>query len=120
MISAIIVDDEDIARARIRRLLAGESDVRVLAECSDGPTAVEAVREQRPDLLLLDIQMPEMDGFQVLEAIGPDAVPVVVFVTAHDRYALEAFEAHALDYLLKPFNRERFRSTLQRARVQIG
>lgn len=119
-IRTIIVDDEELARRRIRSLLDFEPDIEVVAECGDGGTAVAAILRERPHLLLLDIQMPELDGFGVLEAIGEARRPTVIFVTAFDRYALQAFEAVALDYLLKPFNRTRFQKALQRARLQIA
>jgi len=115
-LSAIIVDDEAPARKRLRDLLRDEGDVELVAECQDGPSAVEAILRHGPDVLFLDVQMPEMDGFEVLRAVGSDQVPAVVFVTAYDRHAVEAFEARALDYLLKPFTRRRFRETLQRVR----
>ena len=116
MIRVIIVDDEMPARRRLRTLLRREPDTTIVAECSDGPAAVEAVRALSPDLMFLDIQMPEMSGFDVLRDVGLDTVPAVVFVTAYDRYALQAFDAHALDYLLKPFTNERFHDMLTRAR----
>ena len=119
-IRTIIVDDEELARKRIRRLLDSEPDIEVVAECGDGDAAVEAVLRERPHQLLLDIQMPELDGFGLLEAIGEAWRPTVIFVTAFDRYALRAFDAYALDYLLKPFNRARFQKALQRARLQIA
>jgi two-component system, LytTR family, response regulator len=119
-IRTIIVDDEELARARIRRLLRAEPDINVVAECGDGPSAVAAIAREAPDLLLLDVQMPEVDGFGVLERIDEQHRPAVIFVTAYDRYALRAFDAYALDYLLKPFNRSRFQKALQRARLQIG
>jgi two-component system LytT family response regulator len=115
----IIVDDEPLARAGMKRLLSGERDVEVLAECADGEAAVKAVRELHPDLLLLDIKMPEMDGFDVLRALG-DQVPAVVFVTAFDEHAVKAFEARALDYLLKPTTRARLREALSRARERCA
>jgi two-component system LytT family response regulator len=118
-IRALIVDDEPLARERLRALLAGDPDVEVVGECSDGREAIAAVREHRPDLLFLDVQMPKLDGFQVLEAIGPEHLPVVIFVTAYDCYALRAFEVHALDYLLKPFDRQRFDKALGRAKTRI-
>jgi two-component system, LytTR family, response regulator len=118
-IRAVIVDDEPLARRRIRNLLADEEDVEVMAECANGREAIQAIDESPPDLLFLDIQMPELDGFDVLQEIGIGSVPVVIFVTAYDQFALRAFEAHALDYLLKPFDDERFESTLQRARDRI-
>ena len=115
-LSAIIVDDEAPARKRLRDLLRDEGDVEVVAECQDGPSAVEAILRHGADVLFLDVQMPEMDGFEVLKAVSSDQVPAVVFVTAYDRHAVEAFEARALDYLLKPFTRRRFRETLKRVR----
>jgi two-component system LytT family response regulator len=117
MIRAMIVDDEPLARERIRTLLEAEDGIEVVAECGDGLSAVSAIEHERPDLLFLDIQMPEMDGFHVLEsAIGSPASPAVIFVTAYDKYALRAFDVHALDYLLKPFDRERFSRAVARAR----
>src|SRR5688572_31091465 len=118
-IRAAIVDDEPLARRRIRNLLVGERDVEVIAECANGKEAIEALEESPPDLLFLDIQMPEINGFDVLQEIGVGHVPVVIFVTAYDQFAVRAFEAHALDYLLKPFDDERFEATLQRARGRI-
>lgn len=118
-IRAVIVDDEPLARRRIRGLLAEADDVDVVAECANGREAIQAIEESPPDLLFLDIQMPEVDGFDVLRAIGVGHVPVVIFVTAYDQFALRAFEAHALDYLLKPFDDERFEAALQRARERI-
>ncbi len=116
----LIVDDEPLARERIRTLLCDEPDIELVGECGDGKEAVSAIREKSPELLFLDVQMPEMDGFAVLRAVGPERVPAVVFVTAYDRYALRAFDVHALDYLLKPFDRERFQKALERARAQLG
>lgn len=116
---ALIVDDEAPARRRLRTLLSRDPNVEVVGECIDGPSAVEAVTELRPDLMFLDVQMPEMDGFEVLAAIGVDAVPVIVFVTAYERYALEAFDAEAVDYLLKPFANARFARSLERARNRL-
>ncbi|GMR12793.1 MAG: LytTR family DNA-binding domain-containing protein [Gemmatimonadota bacterium] len=116
--SAIIVDDEAPARKRLRDLLKDEDDVEIVAECPDGPSAVDAILHYEPDVLFLDVQMPEMGGFEVLRAVGPDQAPTVVFVTAYERHAVEAFEARALDYLLKPFTRSRFRETLARVRAR--
>lgn len=113
-LTALVVDDEAPARKRLRDLISNEDGLELVAECEDGPSAVEAILEHDPDVLFLDVQMPEMDGFEVLEAIGLDRAPAVVFVTAYDRHALAAFEARAVDYLLKPFTRERFRETLAR------
>jgi two-component system LytT family response regulator len=114
-LGVVIVDDEPPARLVLREYLEGEPDCRLVAECANGFEAVQAVHELEPDLLLLDIQMPKLDGFEVLEVLGADA-PDVVFVTAHDEHALRAFELHAVDYLLKPVSRERFRQALERAR----
>ncbi|MBV9496202.1 MAG: response regulator [Acidobacteria bacterium] len=114
----VIVDDESLGRALLREYLGAEEDVEIVAECANGFEAVKAVAEHDPDLLLLDIQMPKLDGFEVLELL--DRSPIVVFVTAHDEYALRAFEVHALDYLLKPFSEERLRAVLERVRRQLG
>lgn len=116
---ALIVDDEPLARERIRTLLRKEPDIEVAAECGDGSRAVTAIEKHRPDLVFLDVQMPAADGFDVVEAIGAEQMPAVIFVTAYDKYALRAFDVHALDYLLKPFDRARFRESLERARAQI-
>jgi two-component system LytT family response regulator len=120
MLRALIVDDEPLARERIRTLLADEQDVEIAGECGDGESAVAAIRKLAPDLVFLDVQMPEMDGFGVLEQVGHSAMPVVVFVTAFDQYAVQAFEACALDYLLKPFDRERFSKAMSRVRIESG
>ena len=111
----LLVDDEPLARKRLRSLLGRRSDVEVVGECRDGREAVDAIVEVGPDLVFLDIQMPELDGFDVLEAVGSDRMPEVVFVTAFDEYALDAFEVAALDFLLKPFEDERFEAALDRA-----
>lgn len=113
---ALIVDDEAVARRRVRRLLHKEPDVEVVGECADGAAAVEAIAAERPDLVFLDVQMPERDGFEVLQQLPRAALPAFVFVTAFDRYALRAFEVHAVDYLLKPFTAERFHEALARVR----
>jgi two-component system LytT family response regulator len=116
----VVADDEPLARRRVLRLLREHDDeVDVVAVCESGAQAVEAIRETRPDLVFLDVQMPEMDGFEVLERLGGE-LPAVIFVTAHDRYALRAFEVHALDYLLKPFDGDRFRQALDRGRTQLA
>jgi two-component system LytT family response regulator len=115
----IVVDDEPLARQTMTLLLARENDFAIVAECSHGAEAIEAVRRERPDVLFLDVQMPEVDGFEVLRRLDPGAVPAVIFVTAFDRYALQAFEQHALDYLLKPFSDERFAIVLGRTRVRL-
>jgi two-component system LytT family response regulator len=116
-IRAIIVDDEELARQIVREYLRGE-DVEVVAECMNGFDAVKAVTEHKPDLLFLDVQMPKLDGFEVLELVGREIA--VVFVTAYDQYAMKAFDAAAVDYLLKPFDLARFRAALQRVRRRLG
>jgi two-component system, LytTR family, response regulator len=116
-IRALIVDDEELARYILREYLRGESDVEVVAECANGFDAVKAVAEHKPDLLFLDVQMPKLDGFEVLELVGSEVA--VVFVTAYDQYAMKAFDAAAVDYLLKPFDLERFRTALQRVRLRL-
>lgn len=116
---AVVVDDEPLARQTMRLLLAREDDFAIVAECGHGADAIEAIDRERPDVLFLDVQMPEVDGFEVLRRIEPGAVPVVIFVTAFDRYALQAFEQHALDYLLKPFSDERFAMVLGRTRERL-
>jgi two-component system, LytTR family, response regulator len=113
-IRAIIVDDEPPARNKIRELLKANPDVEIVDECSNGREAVQSIASKAPDLVFLDIQMPELDGFGVIEAIGPEHLPAVVFVTAYDQYAVQAFEVHAIDYLLKPFDRQRFQTALNR------
>lgn len=118
-IRAVVVDDEALARERVVRLLAGQPDIEIVAECDDGHQAIAAVRDLAPDLLFLDVQMPAINGFGVLEAIAAQPPPAVVFVTAFDRYALRAFEVHALDYLLKPFSAERFEKAVARARAEL-
>jgi two-component system LytT family response regulator len=117
---AVIVDDEDLARGYLRELLRAHPEIEVVADCSNGFEAVKAVAETVPDLLFLDVQMPKLDGFEVLELIDPARIPVVIFVTAYDQYAMRAFDAHAVDYLLKPFDAARFERALDRARSRIG
>ena len=118
-IRSVIADDEPLARERIRSLLADVSDIEVVAECANGAQTLQAVQDHRPDLLFLDVQMPRLDGFEVLEALQPNPAPVVVFTTAHDEHAIRAFEVNALDYLLKPFTEARFQRALARAREQL-
>jgi len=118
-IRTVIADDEPLARERVRSLLADETDVEIVAECANGAQTLKAIRQQRPDLLFLDVQMPTMDGFEVLEALGKDEIPVVIFTTAHDEHAIQAFEVNALDYLLKPCTEARFKTALERARAQL-
>jgi two-component system LytT family response regulator len=118
-IQTLIIDDEPLARERLRKLLLAEPDIHLAGECADGREAVEAIQNQAPDLVFLDVQMPELDGFGVLEALGGERLPVVIFVTAYDKFALKAFDVHAVDYLLKPFDRERFQKALERARSHL-
>jgi two-component system, LytTR family, response regulator len=118
-IHALIVDDEPLARRGIRLALRGEDDIEIVGECGDGLEAVAAIKAHRPELVFLDVQMPLLDGFGVVAALGAEQLPVIVFVTAYDEHALRAFEAGALDYLLKPFERERFQKTLARARRHL-
>lgn len=113
-IRALVVDDEPIARGHLRALLEDRGDVQVVDECGDGRTAVERILALGPDLVLLDVQMPELDGLDVVRAIGPERMPPVVFVTAHDQHAVDAFEVHALDYVLKPVHRARFNGAIDR------
>lgn len=117
---AVIVDDEPLARSHLRRLLAGEADVKILTECEDGPSAIAALRDLRPDVVFLDIRMPGMDGFGVLEALPPDRIPWTIFITAYDEHAVQAFEASALDYLLKPISRARVQAAVARLRARLG
>jgi two-component system LytT family response regulator len=118
-LQAIIVDDEAPARDRVRDLLARETDVAIAAECANGREAIAAVDSCQPDLLFLDIQMPQVNGFDVLRALPAERLPAVIFTTAYDQHALQAFEVHALDYLLKPFKAARFKAALQRAREHL-
>lgn len=120
MIRALIVDDETLARRGVSRLLKGHDDITIVGECADGATAVAAIATSAPDLVFLDIQMPEMNGFDVLSAVGEARMPATIFVTAHDRYAIAAFEANAIDYLLKPFGRARFDRAVSRARMRLA
>src|SRR5690349_13233944 len=117
---ALIVDDEPLARRSIRKHLQACPECEISGECGDGESAVAAIRDNKPDLVFLDIQLPEFDGFDVIRAVGKVEMPVTIFVTAYDRYALQAFEAHALDYLLKPFSEDRFRDSLLRARRTLS
>src|SRR6267378_1842545 len=120
MIRALVVDDEPLARSNVTVLLRRDPDVDLLGECSSGIEALAQIRCMQPDLLFLDVQMPECDGFDVLELLGSAAPPAIVFVTAYDQYALRAFEAGALDYLLKPFDDARFRRALDRAKATLA
>ena len=118
-IRTMVVDDEPVARERIVGLLQQEKDIELVGECADGQQAINAIQQQHPDLVFLDVQMPACDGFGVIEQVGAERMPPVVFVTAYDEYALKAFEVHAIDYLLKPFGRDRFQQTLQHAREHL-
>jgi two-component system LytT family response regulator len=118
-IRAVVVDDEPLARERLRMLLASEDWLEVVHECADGASAVAAIQKIRPDIVFLDVEMPGANGFDVIEAVGADQMPFVVFVTAYDKYAIKAFDVHAVDYLLKPFDRDRFRQAVARARQQL-
>jgi two-component system LytT family response regulator len=119
-IRAVVVDDEPLARAGVRRMLDQVSDVKVVGEASNGADAVEAVRALKPDLLLLDIQMPEMNGFEVLSALDPQDFGAVIFITAYDSFAVKAFEVQALDYIMKPFDDERFFAVIDRAKQHLS
>jgi len=118
-IRALVIDDEPLAREMIREMLEGDPEVEIIGECASGREAVEAIRAMAPDLIFLDIQMPELGGFEVLESLKSDNVPYIIFATAYDQYAVRAFEVHALDYLLKPFDRERFEVAWKRAKTLI-
>lgn len=118
-IRALIVDDERPARERVKKSLADEMGVEIAGECGNGPEALAFIQDQRPDLVFLDVQMPEVSGFDVLRALSPTQWPAIIFVTAHDQHALKAFEVHAVDYLLKPYKESRFRQALQRMRQRL-
>jgi two-component system, LytTR family, response regulator len=117
-LGAVLVDDEELARALLREYIGSSSDIEIVAECANGFEAVKAITEKKPDLVFLDVQMPKLDGFEVLELIGQDVA--VIFVTAYDQYAMRAFDEHAVDYLLKPFSLDRFKKALERARQRLG
>src|SRR5215470_10900772 len=119
-IRTLVVDDEPVARARVVSLLKQEDDIEVIGECANGRQAMSVIESTSPDLLFLDIQMPEVNGLDLARTIQSSGTPAVVFVTAYDEYALRAFEVHALDFLLKPFSAERFRSALGHAREQVS
>ncbi|HEY6119076.1 MAG TPA: LytTR family DNA-binding domain-containing protein [Pyrinomonadaceae bacterium] len=118
-VRTLIVDDESLARRTLRGLLLADPEIEVIGECRSGSEAVAFIRKQTPDLLFLDIQMPGMSGFETLSQIGVENIPAIVFVTAYDKYALKAFEVHAIDYLLKPFTDERFAAALNQAKMQV-
>ena len=117
-IRVLIVDDEDLARQVIREMLTSHPEIEIVGEAANGFEAVRMVSELKPDLMFLDVQMPKLDGFEVLELVGDDVA--IIFATAHDEHALRAFEVHAVDYLLKPFRSERFETALERANQRIG
>jgi len=119
-IRTLIIDDERLARNGLLRFLKNDTEVEVAGECVDGESAVRAILGKRPELVFLDVQMPEIDGFEVVRRVGPEKMPVTVFVTAFDRYAVRAFEANAIDYLLKPVGEDRFRKALARAKEHIA
>jgi two-component system LytT family response regulator len=119
-IRALIVDDESLARQRIRLLAREEPDLELLGECASGTEALAAIERERPDLLFLDVQMPEMDGFELLHKLPRERLPIVIFTTAYDKHAVRAFEAHALDYLLKPFQPDRFKAAVARAHEHLA
>ena len=118
-LKVLIVDDEDLARQRLKALLSRRSDFELVAECANGADAVKQIAALKPDLVLLDVQMPEVDGFDVISDVGPDKMPTVIFVTAFDDYAIDAFEVGAVDYILKPVDEDRFNQTLDRAARRV-
>jgi len=119
-IRVMVVDDEPLARGMVREMLDSDPEAEIVGECANGRDAISAIKSLGPDLIFLDVQMPEFGGFDVLEAFADEPLPRVIFVTAYDQYAVRAFEVHALDYLLKPFDRERFMTAWQRAKLQIS
>ncbi len=118
-IRALIADDEALARKFVRRMLKDDHEVEIVGECSNGKEAVAMIRKQKPDVVFLDVQMPEMDGFAVLESLGVDQLPEIIFTTAYEQYAIRAFELHALDYLLKPFDQARFKDAIKHAKERL-
>jgi len=119
-LKVLVVDDEPVARHRLKRLLLKSGDVTIVAECEDGPSAIEAIQQQDLDVVFLDVQMPNLNGFEVVRAVGAERIPALIFVTAFDQFALQAFEAQAVDYLLKPFGEERVRRALARTRAFLN
>src|SRR5437868_12399970 len=119
-IKALIADDEPLARKFIRRMLKDDREVKIVGECGNGRDAVALIKKQNPDVVFLDVQMPEMDGFAVLEAVGVDRLPEIVFTTAYEHYAIRAFELHALDYLLKPFDQTRFKDAMRHTKERLN
>ncbi|HYV04246.1 MAG TPA: LytTR family DNA-binding domain-containing protein [Blastocatellia bacterium] len=118
-IRTLIVDDESLARERIREMLEGDPEIEIVGDCANGKEAIQAISKLKPDLIFLDVEMPGIDGFQVLQSLEAAEMPVVIFVTAYDQYAVRAFDTFALDYLLKPFDRERFERSVRRAKTQL-
>jgi two-component system, LytTR family, response regulator len=119
MIRLLVADDEPLARARLRELIAGDPELEIVGECGNGADAVAAIRRLSPDLVLLDIHMPELDGLEVVRTVGVERMPVVVFVTAHEQYAVRAFDVRAIDYVLKPVDDDQFARVLTRAKQQV-
>ena len=118
-IRTLVVDDEQIARSRIRKLLETDLDIDLVGECGNGTEAVSMIKQKKPDLVFLDIQMPDLDGFGVIDKLDPHTAPVIIFATAYHEYALKAFDVHAIDYLLKPFDDDRFVDSLEKAKEQL-
>jgi two-component system LytT family response regulator len=118
-IRTLIIDDEPLARRRVRKLLGADLDFDIIGDCANGREAIQEILAQKPQLVFLDVQMPEINGFDVIEAIGETELPMVVFVTAYDKYAVRAFEVHAVDYLLKPFDRARFDKAIQQVKLRL-
>jgi len=118
-IRTLIVDDESLARERIREMLESDPEIEIVGDCANGKEAIQAISKLKPDLIFLDVEMPGIDGFQVLQSLESAEMPAVIFVTAYDQYAVRAFEIYALDYLLKPFDRERFQGSVRRAKEQL-
>lgn len=119
MWKALVIDDESLARERVCRLLSKDKEIELVGECVSGMEALQIIDEKRPDLLFLDVQMPEMDGFELLSRLPTEAMPITIFITSYDRYAVQAFEVCAVDYLLKPYDEERFYKALERAKLQL-
>src|SRR5713226_7015708 len=115
----LIIDDEPLARTRVREKLQGDDEIEIIAECGNGREAIAAINAEAPDLIFLDVQMPELDGFAVLQAVPTEKIPLVIFMTAYDQYAVRAFDVYAIDYLLKPFNSDRLARAVARAKTQI-
>lgn len=119
-LQTIIIDDVDLARERIKMLIAGDTEIEIVGECDSGNDAVAAILDLKPDLVFLDVQMPEMNGFEIVETVGAENMPATIFVTAYDKFALQAFEVNAVDYLVKPFDKERLTKAVERAKREIA